>query len=549
MRKIITTLIDYILSLNSRKLILVAVILIVISYVNSLSVNFIWDDYPAVVSNASIRNLSLKNIDKPMYQDDSPNAAKAPVYYRPLQVLSYASDYRLWKLNPFGYHITNIILHILNAILLYSLLLLLFKDSIFAFLGSALFGTNPIFASSVTYISGRAEILSVFFLLLMIISFIKSIKDSKLNIFFYGLSLVFYFFLLLSKEIGAVGILFLLMIDKLIFKYSIKKLKNLIYSPFVLVFLFWQYLKPSAISGFHAAIANLGGVMLGFLTLLKGMIVYTFLSVTPFRLRMGRSIAVVTGLQDIWAYISLIFLIIAVLLFVRGLRKNKLAVFGLFWFYLPLSFLIFFNYLFAKRDNQILLPEHNLYFCYIGVVVFVFSTIAPLKLKMKTKKYLIAVFLCFVIFYIGSTISENHTWHDEVKFFERNVNYNKDSAFNFVGYSNLGFAYERAKELKLAEENFKLAARRSGKNPYFYNMLASFYIRNGNFDSALKTLISSKELDMNFDNTYLLLGIVKVNRNDYVAARYNFEKALSINPADVVARRYLDTLKSSKDIN
>ncbi len=541
MHKIIIGLSDYISKLDSRKLILMIIILIAISYLNSLSVYFIWDDYSSVVSNANIRSLSLKNIFKPMYPDDSPNIAKVPLYYRPLQVLSYIFDYRVWKLNPFGYHITNIILHIANAILLYSLLLILFKDSLFAFWGSSLFGTHPVFTSSVTYISGRADILSVFFLLAMLIAFIKSIEDGKLNIFFYCLSLFCSFLLLLSKEIGAVGVLFLIMIDKLILKYSITKIRNLIYVPFVLVLLSWQYLRPSATVGFHAALTNLQGIPLGFLTLLKGTAIYTFLSIIPFHLRMGRSITVISTLQDKWAYISLIFLIIIIALYIMGLRKNKLIIFGLTWFYLPLFILLFFNYLFAKRDNEILLPEHNLYFCYTGFIIFLFSIIASLKFKINAKN-LAAVFLFFLIFYAGLTISENLIWQDDVRFFERNIKYNKDSVFNFITYANLGFAYEKAGKLKQAEENFKLSAEKSERNPYFHNMLASFYIRNGDFDKALKTLMFSKELDKGFYSTYLLLGISYANKGKTIEARSNFERALLLNPADSISKRYLETL-------
>ena len=528
--------------LDSRRLVLIIILLIAVAYLNSLSVYFIWDDYSSVVSNANIRSLSLRNIFKPLYSDDSSNIAKTPLYYRPLQVLSYIFDYRVWKLNPFGYHITNIILHTANALLLYLLLLLLFKDRVLAFCGSSLFGIHPVFTSSVTYISGRTDILSLFFLLAMLIAFIKSIEGSKLKTFFYCLSLFCSFLLLLSKEIGMLGILFLITLDKLILKYSVTKIRNLIYAPFILVFLSWQYLRPSAAPGFHTAVTNPKEILLGFLTLLKGLGIYTLLAIIPFQMRMGRSIAVISTLQDKWVYVSLAFLIVIIALYILGLRKNKQAVFGLIWFYLPLFILLFFNYLFGKRGNEILLPEHNLYFCYIGLLIFVFSIIGGLKFQDNAKKYLAATFLFFLVFYGGLTISENFIWHDEVRFFERNIKRNQDSVFNFVAYSNLGFAYERKEKFKQAEESFRLAAQRSQGNPYFYNTLATFYIRNKDFDRALKTLMFSLELDKNFYNTYFLLGIVYANKGNAIEARRNFEKALLLNPSDSTSKRYLEAL-------
>lgn len=534
---------DWISRLNSRKSVFILIILIGISYINSLGVYFIWDDYATVVSNPVIRSSKLKNIFKPLYQNDDPQVAKTPVYSRPLQVLSYMFDYRVWKLNPFGYHITNISLHGANTVLLYFLLLLLFKDSLFAFLGAGLFAANPIFTSSVTYISGRADILSLFFVLLMLIAFIKSIQKGTLNIFFYCLALSCFFLLLLSKEIGIVSVALLVMIDKLIYKYSITKIRTLIYAPFVLVLLFWLSLKSNAAPGFSVSGAHLQGLPLGFLALLKAMSTYTFLSIFPFHLRMGRSITAISTLQDGWVYISLVFLISIIILCIQGLRKNKLMVLGLFWFYTPLFIGVLFNYFFAKRGNELLLPEHNLYFCYIGFLIFCFSVIASFALRANAKKYLTAVFLAILIFYAGLTISENFIWQDEVRFFEANIKKNKDSAFNFMAYANLGFAYERAEKFRQAEESFKMSAERSGQNPYFYNMLASFYIRNEDFDKALDILMFSKELDGSFYNTYLLTGMCYASKGETLKARHNFEKAILLNPADSLSKRYIEALK------
>jgi Flp pilus assembly protein TadD len=162
---------------------------------------------------------------------------------------------------------------------------------------------------------------------------------------------------------------------------------------------------------------------------------------------------------------------------------------------------------------------------------------------MNARRYLAVMFLFFLIFYVTLTISENFFWQDEIRFFETNIKYNKESAFNFMTYANLGFAYERAKKFKQAEENFKLAAQRSKENPYFYNLLASFYIRNGDFDKALKSLMFSQELDGSFSSTYLLLGISYEKKGDTIEARHNFEKALLLNPSDYMAKRYLGALK------
>ncbi len=159
-----------------------------------------------------------------------------------------------------------------------------------------------------------------------------------------------------------------------------------------------------------------------------------------------------------------------------------------------------------------LLPEHNLYFCYAGLLICIFSSAAIRQAAQARKRYLTAALGGFAIFYIGLSLYLNFNWQDEIRFFERNLRCNKNSAFNFMDYANLGYAYERAKFFSRAEENFKLAAEEAGADPYFYNMLATFYIRRANPDKALEILELSKSLDEQYPSTQILIGLAKERR-------------------------------------
>jgi dolichyl-phosphate-mannose--protein O-mannosyl transferase len=235
MNKFTNNLTGYILSLDSKKLVFICIALILISYINSLGAYFIWDDYSLIVTDPAVRNWNINNLLSPAHKDDSSNLFKTPLYFRALQILSYALDFKIWRLNPFGYHLTNLILHILSALLLFLLLLFLFKDRTVAFLGAALFAINPIFTSSVTYISGRADILTLLFINAMLLFFIKGIKENRLNLLYHTASLLCFICVLLSKEAGLIGLIFLFMIDKLIYKYSTSVKKSLIYLPFIAI--------------------------------------------------------------------------------------------------------------------------------------------------------------------------------------------------------------------------------------------------------------------------------------------------------------------------
>ena len=82
-------------------------VLIAILYFNSLGNQFTnWDD-GMIYQNSNVRDLSWGGI-KQIFTLQKANT------YQPIRVLSYAIDYRIWKLNPLGYHITNILFYILD---------------------------------------------------------------------------------------------------------------------------------------------------------------------------------------------------------------------------------------------------------------------------------------------------------------------------------------------------------------------------------------------------------------------------------------------------
>src|SRR5206468_3100507 len=79
---------------------------------NSLSGSFIWDDQHAILTNRSIRQLWPDALFPP---------AETPVAGRPVANLSLALNYAIGGLDPTGFHLWNIAVHITNAILLFSI--------------------------------------------------------------------------------------------------------------------------------------------------------------------------------------------------------------------------------------------------------------------------------------------------------------------------------------------------------------------------------------------------------------------------------------------
>ena len=130
-------------------------------YANSLSGQFIWDDEFLVLKNPHIRSWT----HLPKLFTGGLAAGRYWNLYRPVQMFTYMADFFFWGLNPKGYHLTNTVLHVLTALLLYAVINLLFQDRLLSFLTVAFFTSHPIHTEAVSYISGRADSLAAVFML------------------------------------------------------------------------------------------------------------------------------------------------------------------------------------------------------------------------------------------------------------------------------------------------------------------------------------------------------------------------------------------------
>lgn len=139
----------------------VIILLTLLAYVPAMRSGFIWDDDHHVTQNRLLQSWTgLQRIWLDIFS--GPSEYPLPQYY-PMTHTSFWLEYRLWGLNPAGYHAVNVVLHICNALLLW---LILWKLKIpGSWLAAAIFALHPLNAESVAWIAERKNVLSLLFFL------------------------------------------------------------------------------------------------------------------------------------------------------------------------------------------------------------------------------------------------------------------------------------------------------------------------------------------------------------------------------------------------
>ncbi len=142
-------------------------------YAPTLGYGFVWDDHVLIVQNSTIRDWS--NLPRIFAADffQVSRSLEARGYHRPLVTLSYMVDHTLWGLRPFGYHLTNVLLHVTVVVLVYLVGLRLLRDGVAPLLASALFAVHPIHTESVAWIAGRTDVIATAFVLLSLLLYVE----------------------------------------------------------------------------------------------------------------------------------------------------------------------------------------------------------------------------------------------------------------------------------------------------------------------------------------------------------------------------------------
>jgi tetratricopeptide (TPR) repeat protein len=492
-------------------------------YANSLSNSFVWDDEEQVVNNTVIRDWNNAGLIFKSSTFYAGGAGLSGGFYRPLVTLSYFWNYSYWGLNPFGYHLTQLLIHCANAFLVFYLLKTIFeknniKNGRFAALAAALiFAVHPANVESVAYIGSVGEVMYVFFALLALVFFVKSLDGVKTfapQLFWGSFGLVFLGFL--AKE-AAIVVLPLMLVYLLLFLKASRSIYIKFFAGVAAVVVSYAFLRffVAKIAPVSQFLAPIHGAPLWqrFVTIPYEILTYLGIILFPKDLSIWRHFVVALAADPrFWASLIALVAIAAVLLYYIARTKSKPFFFFALWFAIALAPIL--NII----PLDMTVAERWLYFPIIGFLGAVSLAVigGAQKLSPNHQKIALAVFIIAIVALGMRTVARNADWRNGLSLYGHDIALAQviSPQGSFDLENNYGVELFRAGWIDEAGEHFKRSIMLQPKWASSQNNLGAVLERNGDLEGALAQYRIAA--DMNYYLAYENIAgvLIKMKRHD-----------------------------------
>ena len=494
-------------------------------YWNAIGAPFVYDDLDQIRNNPSLADwhtFARRFLLAPVaFTTDFRGAGG--LSYRPLYWITIALDRHLWQLNPTGFHVTNLLLHIANGFLGFRLLRRLQISLVVATSTSLLWLALPIHSEAVAWVSGRAYPLSTLFLLLSLLFASSHLRTNK------PLSLILYFFTTMaavfSHEQGLLVLPLTLLVayatpGAKLSRRSLLTLSGIAVFVSIVYFILKHVVAPNTESG-TAAVKSFALI---FWKYVLWIIVPIHMSVerstsTPSNTLYTTAIAAWAGLA---ALIATIYLL-------RKSRSTESP--GLLWLFIALA--PFCGLVFIYQG----MAERFTYLASMGLVLCI--AFVAVEYRRSTRRIAPALVIIWLIWGAYRLHTRVLDWTDPVALYGHSLEATPNSPTIFY---NLGHSLHEKGDLVPAEEAYRNALRLQPQYQQALSSLGDIYSRQGKNAKAYQAY--SKAIDLNPDDvpTILNLGVLYQKIGAPTAAENQFRRAIDLAPNESAAYTDLGVL-------
>ena len=532
-----------------RRLIPLAVLVCLgaLLYLNSFKVPWQFDDRTNIVENRGVHlnTFSSEQVSR-LVRSSFSDAIRFFSYF------TFALNFYFGRLNVFGYHLVNLLIHITTGVFVFWFVLLTlglpsqrkrYGSVAFrvAFLTSLIFIAHPVQTQAVTYIVQRMSSMAAMFYLLSMILYVQGrLSTGRRRIFYYGGMCLSGLLSILSKENAFMLPIFIALYELLFFRGGEKE------------FLGWPALRVLLIL---VGLGSIGFVLLGgryvnvieegyryrdftmlerVLTQFRVVLYYLTLLIFPHpsRLNLDYDFTVSKSLFDpISTFFSLIIIVFFIGIGIWKMKRWPVVSFFIFWY--------FGNLVIESSVIPLeMVFEHRLYLPSIGPI-FLFSLLLArgwegwVRVERAKKEAIFAALVVLSVLPLSwATIDRNAIWRSEFELWADCV---KKSPNKGRPHNNLGKLYYTSGQIDEARREYELALKLDPKTaPAHFNLGVIDY-NKGRLDEAADRLTKALNIDPKFAPAHALLGEVYYRRGRDEEGLAELEMALKIDRYNVRA--------------
>jgi tetratricopeptide (TPR) repeat protein len=506
---------------------LILVLLTSVVYWQVRDFEFILFDDPLYISdNSHIQDgLTFKNLfwaTKAVYASN----------WHPITWISHLMDVELFGMNPGAHHLTSLIVHLVNSMLLFIILKRLTGITWASGFAAALFAVHPINAESVAWVSERKNLLCTFFFMITIWAYVRWVEKPGFNR--YLLITVFFIIGLMAKPM-------------------------LVTLPFVLLLIdFWPLERIRRINGKRGRteaiklfrekiplfVLSLGSSMLTFLVQQSSGAVRSFESL-PFQTRIANALisyvrylgkllsphhfaVVYPYSQDmpVWQVGgSLVLLIVITWISIRFIRHYPYVFVGWFWFFgslIPVIGLI--------QVGSQAMADRYAYIPLIGPFILIAWGIRDATIKLRLGKIGVAsVAVALISVLAAITHQQAGNWKDSITLFQHAVN---ETSNNHIAHHNLALALMAQDRIDEAISHLNRALEFKPVFPKAHNNLAIALAKLGRYSEAIRHYTEALRLQPDWGGALYNLGNALSALDRFEDAIKEYRKSLAVSPND-----------------
>lgn len=487
---------------------------------------FINYDDPLYVTENSLVQQGL-TIEGALWAFTSFDAAN----WHPLTWLSHMLDVQMFGMTPLGHHLTNLLLHIANTLLLFLFLVYATGSSWRSFFAALLFGIHPLHVESVAWIAERKDVLSAFFCMLTLLAYLRYSRNRSRTTYLPVMGL--FAAALMSKPMVVTLPFVLFFLDywplwrfpqsfdaklppdgawkETSLTIVLEKLPLFVLAGISTTMTIMAQKSAGAIKYTASFTENIVNALVSYGT-------YLFKMVWP-----GDMVVLYPYVvQPIWKAIAAGSFIVGISFFVWIWRDRRYLLTGWFWYLvtlLPVSGII--------RIGEHSIADRYTYIPLIGPFILIsWGTWELIEYRRAVKKIIIPVVVGVLIFFFIKTWNQIPYWRDSNVLFRHAIRYTSD---NWVAYYNLGNSLLERGDTRGALECILKSIQINPEYPLAYNSLATAYGRFGREDEAIAAFKEALRLDPGLDDARYNLIRAYIQNGEKEAAFTEYRILLKSN--------------------